>query len=153
MSFSYKSSKIYIHVEWLLLHEWFPQYDWCSSKKICSRKKPRTIYHWSFKHFIGSDFRDDNECALFHVMDIFDDIDNMARYTSFFLLNMSLTTTLRSRAKLSHHNQFLTWILLLEKTGIRETWCETNPRNIENLTGRKTDASETKLLKFKKLYG
>ena len=35
--------------------------------------------------FIESDFRDDVEYAPFHIMDIFDNIDNMGCYTSFLV--------------------------------------------------------------------
>ena len=49
---------------------------------IRSRKKPRTIYYRSYKNSIQSDFRCDIQYAPFHVMNIYDGIDDMACYTT-----------------------------------------------------------------------
>ena len=45
-------------------------------------QKPKKINYRSFKHFNDTDFLYDMSCAPFHVADIFDDVDDMAWYTS-----------------------------------------------------------------------
>ena len=71
-----------MYIKCSLLCEWFPQYNRSSNKTIRSRKKPRTVYCRSYKNFIESDFRSDIEYAPFHVMNVFNDIDDMAWYSS-----------------------------------------------------------------------
>ena len=55
----------------------------------------------------------------------------------FLFLNMSLTTTLQLRAKLTHHNLCRIWILFYEKPSTGETWRETNLRKLKILLGGK----------------
>ena len=51
-------------------------------KRFAPMKMPQTIYYRSYKNFIESDFCEDIEHAPFHVMNIFDDVDDMAWFTS-----------------------------------------------------------------------
>ena len=53
-----------------------------ATKRFAPENQIRTIYYRSYKNFIESDLRRDLEYVPFHVMDLFDDIDEMAWYTS-----------------------------------------------------------------------
>ena len=53
-----------------------------ATKRFAPSQKPRIIHFRSFKKFAESEFLYDIACAPFHVMEIFDDIDDMAWYTS-----------------------------------------------------------------------
>ena len=53
-----------------------------ATKRFAPSQKPRKTNYRSFKHFNDTDFLYDMSCAPFHVADIFDDVDDMAWYTS-----------------------------------------------------------------------
>ena len=53
-----------------------------ATKRFAAMKTPQTIYYRSYKHFIESDFCYDIERAPFYVMNIFDDVYDMAWFTS-----------------------------------------------------------------------
>ena len=53
-----------------------------ATKRFAPSQKPTKINYRSFKQFKDADFLYDMSCALFHVADIFDDVDDMAWYTS-----------------------------------------------------------------------
>ena len=53
-----------------------------ATKRFAPSKKPRIIHYRSFKKFAEPEFLYDIACAPFHVMEIFDDVDDMAWYTS-----------------------------------------------------------------------
>ena len=56
-----------------------------ATKHFAPSQKPRKINYRSFKHFNDADFLYDMSCAPFHVADIFDDVDDMAWYTSILI--------------------------------------------------------------------
>ena len=81
----YRQVSLYIHSECSLFFFFFSDFHniiGAATKRFAPEKKPHNIYYRSYKNFIESDFRVDLEYAPFHVMDIFDDIDDMAWYTS-----------------------------------------------------------------------
>ena len=53
-----------------------------ATKRFAPSQKPRIIHYRSFKKFAEPEFLYDIACAPFHVMEIFDDVDDMAWYTS-----------------------------------------------------------------------
>ena len=53
-----------------------------ATKRFAPSQKPRKINYRSFHHFNDSDFLYDISSAPFHVAEIFDDVDDMAWYTS-----------------------------------------------------------------------
>ena len=59
-----------------------------ATKKFAPLLKPRKITYRSYKKFNESDFAYDIQTAPFHVMDIFDDPEDMAWYTSSLLGNI-----------------------------------------------------------------
>ena len=53
-----------------------------ATRRFALSLKPQTIIYRSYKSFNDADFLFDLQCAPFHVMNIFDDADDMAWYTS-----------------------------------------------------------------------
>ena len=53
-----------------------------ATKRFAPSQKPRIIHYRSFEKFAEPEFIYDIACAPFHVMEIFDDVDDMAWYTS-----------------------------------------------------------------------
>ena len=53
-----------------------------ATRRFAPSLKPQKIIHRSYKSFNDADFLFDLQCAPFHVMNIFDDADDMAWYTS-----------------------------------------------------------------------
>ena len=53
-----------------------------ATKRFAPSLKPQKIVYRSYKSFNDADFLFDLQCAPFHVMNIFDDADDMAWYTS-----------------------------------------------------------------------
>ena len=53
-----------------------------ATKRLAPSQKPRIIHYRSFKGFAEPEFLYYIACAPFHVMEIFDDVDDMAWYTS-----------------------------------------------------------------------
>ena len=56
-----------------------------ATKRFAPSQKPRIIRYRSYKNFSESEFVNSVASAPFHVMDIFDEIDDMAWYTSALL--------------------------------------------------------------------
>ena len=52
-----------------------------ATRRFAPSLKPHRIVYRSYKSFNDADFLFDVQCALFHVMNIFDDADDMAWYT------------------------------------------------------------------------
>ena len=50
--------------------------------------KPRKIFYRSYKHFCEADYLTDLSFAPFHVADIFDDIDDIAWFSSSLIRNV-----------------------------------------------------------------
>ena len=59
-----------------------------ATKRFAPSQKPRIILYRSYKNFSESEFVNSVASAPFHVMDIFDEIDYMAWYTSALLRNI-----------------------------------------------------------------
>ena len=53
-----------------------------ATRRFAPSQKPQTILYRSYKHFNDVDFLYDLQSAPFHVIEIFDDADDMAWYTS-----------------------------------------------------------------------
>ena len=56
-----------------------------ATRRFAPSLKPQKIMYRSYKSFNDADFLFDLQCAPFHVMNIFDDADDMAWYTSALL--------------------------------------------------------------------
>ena len=59
-----------------------------ATKRFAPSPKPRIIRYKSYKNFSESEFVNSVASAPFHVMDIFDEIDDMTWYTSTLLRNI-----------------------------------------------------------------
>ena len=59
-----------------------------ATKRFVPSQKPRTIHYRSYKNFDESEFLNSVASAPFHVIDIFDEIDDMAWYTSALMRNI-----------------------------------------------------------------
>ena len=59
-----------------------------ATKRFAPSQNPRKINYRSFHHFNDSDFLYDVSSVPFHVAEIFDDVDDMAWYTSTLIIDV-----------------------------------------------------------------
>ena len=59
-----------------------------ATRRFAPIMKPRKIFHRSYKHFCEADYLTDLSFAPFHVADIFDDIDDIAWFSSSLIRNV-----------------------------------------------------------------
>ena len=118
-----------------------------ATKCFAPSQKPRIIRYRSYKNFSESEFVNSVASAPFHVMDIFDEISDMAWYTS-ALLRTIIDEHAPWKLELLNVTPCHTWIQPCGKPNINEIWLETNSKDLESITGKKTTAQEIMLSKL-----